>query len=434
VTRIPLSELRGWHRDPETGDLRHDSGGFFTIEGLAVRHVEAPDEPWHQPIINQNEVGILGILVKRIDGVPHCLMQAKMEPGNHNGIQLSPTVQATRSNYTRVHRGRSVPYLEHFLDTGDHVVADVLQSEQGGWFFRKRNRNMVVETSADVEALPGFHWLTLGQLHRLLAVDDLINMDSRTVMSCLPVADAATVTESIDQHADSRSALLRSMSGAFGSAHTMTEILSWITDSRARGGVLATPVPLRGLPGWQDSDEEIRHESGRHFSVIGVDVRADAREVSGWTQPMIRQHGIGLIAFLVTRIAGVLHVLVRLCPEPGLRDTVELAPTVQDPEVPCGRPVDPNGIPFLDLARDAPAERVLFDTVLSEEGGRFYDSRSHYRIVEVEPSDVGAEPAEFRWLTVEQLGFLLRHSGYVNVQARTLIACLHSLVSGTGGR
>ncbi|WP_312870982.1 NDP-hexose 2,3-dehydratase family protein [Streptomyces lonarensis] len=33
-------------------------------------------------------------------------------------------------------------------------------------------------------------------------------------------------------------------------------------------------------------------------------------------------------------------------------------------------------------------------------------------------------PPGFRWLTVGRLADLTRHSGYLNVQARTLLACL----------
>ena len=42
------------------------------------------------------------------------LLQAKAEPGNINKIQISPTVQATKSNYTRVHGGKEIPYLRYF--------------------------------------------------------------------------------------------------------------------------------------------------------------------------------------------------------------------------------------------------------------------------------------------------------------------------------
>jgi oxidase EvaA len=37
------------------------------------------------------------------------------------------------------------------------------------------------------------------------------------------------------------------------------------------------------------------------------------------------------------------------------------------------------------------------------------------------------EPPDYRWLTLHQLAGLLQHSHYVNVQARTLVACLQGL-------
>ncbi|MET7767018.1 NDP-hexose 2,3-dehydratase family protein [Streptomyces sp. NPDC005393] len=99
VERVPFRELSGWEFDDGTGNLRHTSGHFFSIEGLRVRTDHCWFGSWTQPIIVQPEIGILGLLVKRFDGVLHVLVQAKNEPGNIRGLQLSPTVQATRSNY-----------------------------------------------------------------------------------------------------------------------------------------------------------------------------------------------------------------------------------------------------------------------------------------------------------------------------------------------
>src|SRR6266545_560935 len=73
VSRIPFDRLAGWSFDPATGNLGHRSGRFFTVEGLRVRMEPAPVERWAQPIIVQLEIGILGILVKELDGVLHCL-------------------------------------------------------------------------------------------------------------------------------------------------------------------------------------------------------------------------------------------------------------------------------------------------------------------------------------------------------------------------
>jgi oxidase EvaA len=427
VERVGLDELAGWSTEPGTGDIRHDSGRFFTITGLEVHLPNHPITAWSQPIIDQPEVGILGILVKEFDGVLHCLIQAKAEPGNVNGLQLCPTVQATRSNYTRVHGGASVPYLEYFRDTARHrVIADVRQSEQGAWFRKKRNRNMVVEVEEDVDPLDGFCWLTLGQLHRLLRAEDLINMDARTVLSCVPFAGPDLRAVFPPRGEEFHDSLIRSCSEDSGNLHTMSDILSWVTEVRTRTEVFTRDVPLGGIPKWHRSTEKISHESGLFFDVVGVSVRTGNREVNSWMQPMIAPIGTGLVAFLVTRIHGVLHALVHARAEPGYLDVVELAPTVQcTPDnytklPPAARPR------FVDDVLGAAPERIWFDTLLSEEGGRFYHSRNKYMIVEVDP-DAGFEQADFRWLTLHQLVDLLRHSHYLNVQARSLVACLHSL-------
>ena len=55
-------------------------------------------------------------------------MQAKIEPGNINKIQLSPTIQATKSNFTQKHGGRKPNYLEYFLNAVDHeIIVDQIQ-------------------------------------------------------------------------------------------------------------------------------------------------------------------------------------------------------------------------------------------------------------------------------------------------------------------
>ncbi len=133
--------MTSWFFEPETDNLVHQSGRFFRIEGIAVRTNFGPTPRWMQPIINRPEIGILGFLTQRIGGVLHFLTQAKMEPGNVNLVQLSPTVQATHSNYTRVHEGLRPSFLDYFLERGAaRVHVDRLQSEQGTRFLRKRNR------------------------------------------------------------------------------------------------------------------------------------------------------------------------------------------------------------------------------------------------------------------------------------------------------
>ena len=166
ITPIQFSEMENWGFNADTGNLEHDSGKFFSIKGINVKTNWGNVSEWSQPIINQPEVGFLGIITKKIDGILYFLMQAKIEPGNINAVQLSPTLQATKSNYTQVHKGTPPLYLEYFLNDRDDVIVllDQLQSEQGARFLKKRNRNIIIEVNSDINVKEDFCWLTLGQI------------------------------------------------------------------------------------------------------------------------------------------------------------------------------------------------------------------------------------------------------------------------------
>ncbi len=127
INKVPFKALSNWSFDPLSGNLCHDSGKFFSIEGVRVIVDDGQRREWTQPIINQPEIGILGIITKEIDGVLCFLMQAKIEPGNVNHVQLSPTLQATRSNYSQIHKGKKPQYLEYFQNAKrSQIILDQL--------------------------------------------------------------------------------------------------------------------------------------------------------------------------------------------------------------------------------------------------------------------------------------------------------------------
>ncbi|MDX3643158.1 NDP-hexose 2,3-dehydratase family protein [Streptomyces sp. MB09-02B] len=409
VEPIPFSALSGWDFDATTGDLRHHTGRFFSVRGLRVRGAGPEGRADRsQPIIDQPEIGVLGILTRTVDGVRSFLLQAKAEPGNVNGVQLSPTVQATRSNYTRVHRGGSVRYLEHFTDRRGRgrVLVDVLQSEQGSWFLRKRNRNMIVEVADDLPVHDDFRWLTLDEIRALLRRDNLVNMDARTVLSCLPPEHPA------DEH---------------GALHSPAELSSWFTEAKTRCELTADVVPLTRVTGWHRTPTEIACDAGGRFRIIAVDVTAPHREVPSWSQPMLAPCARGLAVLLYRRIGGVPHFLMQALAQEGCLDRLEIGPTVMCvPDEQAGLPPDRRP-PLLDVFGSLAPDRIRYDQVQSEEGGRFFAAENRYVIAELDdafPTDV---PPRFCWMTLRQLKELLRHSHYVNIEARTLVACAEAL-------
>ncbi len=446
VERIPFRALDEWSFEPGTGDLVHRSGKFFRVQGLRV----SPDtqSEWDQPIINQPEVGILGIIAREMEGQLYFLMQAKMEPGNPLGVQLTPTMQATRSNYTQVHQGARPRYVEYFLERGrGRVLIDELQFEQGTVFLRKRNRNIVIEVAEDVPVADGYCWLTLGQIKKLLQYPNLVGMDTRLVIGCLPfgsTAGSVILNEAKDRRGvnleRSRSApqddnwVAAESLSSFGakliysatttdSAYTDEEVLSWLTELRSQRRLRLQRIGLSSVENWQQSETELAHDARRFFRVLAVSVEADSREVTRWKQPLIGSTEQGLIAFLAQEIHGTLHFLVRGNVEPGNTEQVAIGPSVQY-ALGFDRLGDrDHWAPFTDLALDAPAETVRYSCVQSEEGGRFYYVENEYRIVELPAAHWLHPPENYLWVTLRQLQTLLKY-GFVNVEARNLLACL----------
>lgn len=123
-------------------------------------------------------------------------MQAKIEPGNVNCVQISPTLQATKSNYSQIHKGKQPLYLDYFVNASpDQIILDQLQSEQGARFLRKRNRNIIIKVEEDVEEHDDFRWMTLGQIKELMRYDNMVNMDTRTVLSGLKISDYLSLAD-----------------------------------------------------------------------------------------------------------------------------------------------------------------------------------------------------------------------------------------------
>lgn len=424
VELIPFSKMKGWYADAD-GCLRHESGRFFSIEGIHVHADVGTIQEWEQPIINQPEIGYLGILTKEFDGVLYFLMQAKIEPGNVNCVQISPTLQATKSNYTQQHKGRKPLYLEYFQNAKPHqVLLDQLQSEQGARFLRKRNRNIIIKVDEEVPVYEDFAWMTLAQIKELMHRDNMVNMDTRTVLAGLDYSQFEIRDEALRQMSPFGQAMIASARCRNG-RWTMNEHLSWLTQLKANAELSVRYVPLKDIQGeWQVNEYEIRRKDKKFFRVIGTRVNISNREVTSWCQPLVQPMQQGICAFVIKKIDGVYHFLVHAKMECGNLDVYELAPTVQ-----CltGNVLDvPKELwpAYVDYVMNAGPEQILYDAMQSEEGGRFYHEQNRNMIVEVGdefPIDI---PGDYHWMTLGQIHEFMRFNNYINIQARSLIAAI----------
>ena len=417
VVQIPLAEMEQWYFAADSGDLRHRSGKFFSIAGLHCSPVNNPPGAWEQPIIFQPEVGILGIITREFHGTRYFLMQAKMEPGNVNRVQLSPTLQATFSNFSQAHKGRLPPYTQYFLDPNARVINSQLQSETGTRFYRKFNRNILLDIDHDIDVLPGFRWLTLYEIQALMAQDDLVNMDSRSVISNIFYAGTA--------HPGERATVFQRSATCAPDVATrsLPYLRQWLQSMRLRYAIDTKPIPLNAVRGWVRDDVGIRHATANYFEIVGVRVEAGEREVVQWCQPLLKHEGLGLAGFLCAEINGVLHFLLQAKPEPGIVGSVELGPTVSlfDYQRRAEHCVE---LPYLHHFLHPADDAILHSSIQSEEGGRFWALRNHFLVIRLPAADAVQHKDNFEWLTLAQLQQLSQGESLVNSEARTLLASL----------
>jgi oxidase EvaA len=429
VERIPLREMEKWCFN-DAGDLVHRSGRFFRVEGLEVESNYGAVHHYEQPIINQPEIGILGILSRIVDGTRLFLMQAKMEPGNLNTLQLSPTVQATHSNYTQVHGGDLPSYLDYFLDPKRRTLVDQLQSEQTSRFLRKRNRNIILEIDNDIDVADDFSWLTLRQIKELAQQSNCLNMEARSVLSCIPYASMIKAqitafpgwieTENLSEFSKG---LIASFLDREKSRHRLDEILHWLTERKSLYRLENRYGPLGLLNYWKVDDEGIRHREGKFFEFIAVSVEAGNREVKCWQQPLLNTLEEGLSGLLCQLQDGIVHFLMQARVEPGCVDTLELAPTVS-----CNQGenclFDGTRPPYIDYFHGDGLGTLIHESRQSAEGGRFYQDQNRYLIVLLPENEKVDVSDDYRWMTLPQILEFGRFNNYVNVETRELIACL----------
>ena len=176
VKKVNLREIKNWN--VKSDKISHATNKFFKIVGIKVRS-NFYKKNWDQPIILQNEVGVLGI-IKNPKSKKY-LLQAKVEPGNINKLQLAPSVQATESNYKGAHGGKKVPYINFFLKLKNKKKHH--QSEQGFRYLNKFNSNILINKSKIFKKGNNFFWFSKEEIRKLILKKNLINMDTLSVFS-----------------------------------------------------------------------------------------------------------------------------------------------------------------------------------------------------------------------------------------------------------
>ena len=409
-----------WFYDDYNGEILNRKRSFFSIKGM--RRFEDDEFIGEQPIIIQPEIGYLGIIAREIDGVLHFLMQAKIEPGNVNCVQISPTIQATKSNFTRAHGGKLPTYFELFEHSERYeVIYDQIQSEQATRFYKKRNRNMIMIVDEEIEVFPNFKWMTLGQIKKLMEVDNLVNMDTRTVLSGIPL-----ITQSVSE--DDKREILKYFSdeALFNSMFNSDpqKYLPWIyqrlNNYKMFKDIKIATVPLNQLVDWNVDEYGITCKKQADFMVRYYDIEISGREVQHWFQPLFKAIGMATFGLLSRVVDGKRQFLVKIKPEIGSFDKAEIGPSVQ--WEPSHYLYNDDEVEKLFRSKYENKQGIMVDVVLSEEGGRFYHEQNNNVILEIALEELSSLPKDYIWVEYATLNYLVQVNNCLNIQLRNLLS------------
>ena len=395
---IDLSKITNWKIDKD--EIFHKSKKFFKIVGLKIK-TNFYKTNWDQPIIIQNEVGILGI-IKNLKKKKY-LLQAKVEPGNKNKLQISPTVQATQSNYRQIHGGKKVAYLNFFLKIKNKN--DFNQSEQGFRYFKKFNSNILINTNEKMKLIPGFIWVSLNQLIKMIKVKNLLNMDTVSVIS------SNINYNKIDNPVNENKFISK-----------------WIRFRDKKFFLKSKIISLSKLKDWKYNNNTIYHKNKKHFSVIGVEVKTNKREVSNWCQPIIKGKNLAIAGFILKKFNNTTHYLCRYILKPGLKNSI-LSCTANTSEF-QNYENNSNLSSFQkkiikDFFLNQKYKKFrIYDNVMSDEGGRFYHCEIRNLALLLNKNLNINLPLNYIWISQNQMIKLIENKK-IDIEARLLFGCLN---------
>lgn len=422
IKECAMDDNSFWFYDDYNGEIHNRKRTFFSIRGIQV--YENNKLILEQPIIIQPEIGYLGIIAKKIDGVMHFLMQAKIEPGNVNVIQISPTIQATKSNYTRRHGGALPNYFEYFANSDKYtVIFDQIQSEQAARFYKKRNRNMIMVVEEDIPVLPNYKWMTLGQIKELMKVPNLVNMDTRTVISGIPFSGVDFSSDELTELKKyfNDKALFNSLFDGEVTKN-LAKVYQYMNNFKMYNEKQTVLVPLNQLRNWTSDDYGVKCNEPADYEVKYYDISIAGREVKQWSQPLFKANGKAVFGLVTKVVNGKRLFLVAARPEIGTFDYIELGPTVQ---------WEPTRVATQDNEVDSFfRERLdngnnLIDGILSEEGGRFYHEENRNVIMEIFEDELSEVPEGYFWVDFATLNHMISINNCLNIQLRNLLSLLN---------
>jgi len=417
LTKISISQTKDWLRSDMS--IAHRLNRYFSIIGIKARTKKTGSTLGHQPMIYQPEIGILAFITRRTNDKVEILVQAKTEPGNIGGTQLAPTVQATLSNYSRVHQGKKTNFIEHFINNDNLLKAGTLQSEQGNRFIEKFNRNIILELNKnelEEDLAENWIWVDVKEFLRLLDQDFLVNTDARSVLMS---SNWYLLTNESEPFALYRGKnnfggkLYRSFHSLDHEAINSTFLLlKELSYQRQQREISTETTPLDQLKGFGLNGQNM--SINNPFIVNIWHIKVAGREVPEWSQPLLHTLEDEIVKMYCQLKEGILLFLVAYSCEIGFKQSVQFGPSLQ---------VSQTQLAASDFCINRAQVKLHYKFSQSDEGGRFYKSIVHYSLLEIDDEvKFNFSRDHHTWMSLSQIYQLMPYKGNFTNEFRSVLS------------
>ena len=387
---INITDSKNWTTEDT---IFHSSKKFFQIHGYFIKTNFPKKKNYYQPLIHQNEVGFLAILLSKINNQNYFLLQLKAEPGNKNTIQLSPTIQATKSNYTRVHKGKKIEFL-NYLKKKQNFIVNTNQPEQGSRYLNKLNKNVIIKVKRKISAPPNFIWLTTDEILQLSKKNNILNMYTILILSCF-----------LRKNKNDKP------------VNSLKEIHHLYNQFKKKYFLTLKKISLLQMKNWVISKNIIFDLGKNFFSIQFFRIKTNFREVTDWSQPLISDHDKGLNILFCKTVNETHHFLCKILLEPGYK-IPKFTCTIMNKN-----DKNKNYKDSLTNNMKLNIKTKLVDVINSDEGGRFNNNKSRNIVHEVS-DNYEHNDTSFVWISYNQMLKLLQKK-LLTIELRNLFGNLN---------
>ena len=278
-----------------------------------------------------------------------------------------------------------------------------LQTEQAFRYLKKKNSNIISYVSKKINLHKGFRWFSKKEINFLLKRKNIINMDTLSVFSSFikkkelefPLNDKKIINK-------------------------------WRNSLNKKYFLKNKIIRLNLIKDWNFSQKKIFHKTKNFFSVVGIKVKTNKREINDWDQPIIQGSNIAFAGYLIKTFKNTNHYLCRYILKPGSKESTYTC-SVNTSKL-IGYKKNNNLTNFQKKLISNyfinSKTKKIYDNILSDEGGRFYHSQIRYIACELNQKKDMKLPESYIWLSHNQMIELIKKQK-IDIEARLLFGIIN---------